>query len=1025
MKRASLGLRLCVAVFAVVFAVVVSTAAAAQDAVGLTAQGRGDYVRITLTWPNAAGDADLNPRAEVVNGVAILRVDRAMALELEDLTEALPRLVAAARIDPDGRTLRIALTAEARAHVSRSFNVVALDLVRPESPDPPDIVSDRQVQETRAAEEAEVLAAEEAARAAIPPPRLPLQVRVAQAAEYARIVFDWTEPVAFDLVETPRGVEVRFERDAAPNLARLRVDPPNGVTTVEARHDGDRLQVEFVLDPEMTARAWSDGARVIVDVMESSASTDSVEQLAALAIALRAESGASPPPPTQSSGSEPNEAEAPEGAESRAAAASVTTEPELDPFEDIPLTHTRALDASGDVEAFTRDPFEGVEQEDREPPPAVANPVPQSGVVRAAVAPVGGDVHVTFAWDAPIGAAAFRRGDAVWLVFDAAADLDLAEIRRSGMRHFDSADALRGPGYAAARLGVPASIQVSVLRDGASWTFQFSEAAAAPPRPAGIERRGDEFTAPYLFAALPTVTAVHAVPDAEAGDTLNVVTALGPAQGLPARRTFLEITALPSSHGLGFERAADGVHFRVAEGEGVAIERDQTSYVAEVETPWDAEFEGAEEQIDPGLIDFAGWSAPSTEFFAHHNELAREIATGPDPEAARFELAQLLIGQELGHDALGVLRVALEENPRLLNDPRFRALRGVANTLAGRFKDAERDLNVEELAESRAASLWRGYVATQFSDWREARRQFEEGGDALDELRSDWRGRMLVASANAALELNDLAGAKRFIDEAYAEEIPPEVRLDAQLAEVRYDAASGELRRAINLAERISRAGYEPQEVAALYELVRLRQQLGEITPAEAVEELENLRYRWRGDAIELAVVRVLGDMYLEAGDYRRGMQVMSSAASRFSEAQDARILYSDMSAAFREMFLDGEADNLDPIEALALWYEFNDLTPIGADGDRMLRRLADRLIDFDLLPQAAELLAHQVDNRLRGVARAQVATDLATIYLLDQRPEDALNALRATRVSGTPDELVAERRLLEARALADVKRYD
>src|SRR6201999_4035733 len=98
-----------------------------------------------------------------------------------------------------------------------------------------------------------------------------------------------------------------------------------------------------------------------------------------------------------------------------------------------------------------------------------------------------------------------------------------------------------------------------------------------------------------------------------------------------------------------------------------------------------------------------------------------------------------------------------------------------------------------------------------------------------------------------------------------------------------------------------------------------------------------------------------------------------------------------------RALFLDGRADGLEPVQAVALWYEFKDLTPVGADGDLMVRKLARRLVDVDLLDQAADLLKYQVDNRLDGVAKAQVATDLATLYIMDRKPEAAIEALNGS----------------------------
>ena len=107
------------------------------------------------------------------------------------------------------------------------------------------------------------------------------------------------------------------------------------------------------------------------------------------------------------------------------------------------------------------------------------------------------------------------------------------------------------------------------------------------------------------------------------------------------------------------------------------------------------------------------------------------------------------------------------------------------------------------------------------------------------------------------------------------------------------------------------------------------------------------------------------------------------------------------------------------------MFYEYRDLTPIGRRGDEMIRRLADRLVAVDLLDQAAELLQYQVDKRLEGAARAQVAARLAMVYLTNRKPERAIAALRSTRIADLSGELRQQRLLLEARAQSDVGRHD
>src|SRR5258708_11610557 len=84
--------------------------------------------------------------------------------------------------------------------------------------------------------------------------------------------------------------------------------------------------------------------------------------------------------------------------------------------------------------------------------------------------------------------------------------------------------------------------------------------------------------------------------------------------------------------------------------------------------------------------------------------------------------------------------------------------------------------------------------------------------------------------------------------------------------------------------------------------------------------------------------------------------------------------------ALFAQLFLSPKGDDIPPIDALGMFYEYRELTPIGRRGDEMIRRLAERLVGVDLLDQAAELLRYQVDKRLEGAARAQGAARLAMV---------------------------------------------
>jgi tetratricopeptide (TPR) repeat protein len=200
---------------------------------------------------------------------------------------------------------------------------------------------------------------------------------------------------------------------------------------------------------------------------------------------------------------------------------------------------------------------------------------------------------------------------------------------------------------------------------------------------------------------------------------------------------------------------------------------------------------------------------------------------------------------------------------------------------------------------------------------------------------------------------------------------------------------------------------------------------LNQITPLQAAAVYDGLRYRWRGDATELETIRSLGQIYLGLGRYREALEALRSAGQRLPALPQALELQNDLSNAFNALFLGGQADGMQPVQALALFYDFKELTPVGADGDLMVRKLARRLVDVDLLTQAADLLKYQADNRLNGVPRAEVSTDLAIIDLMNRQPEAALDALNSSRTTLLPTAMSVRRRAIEARAWLGLGQYD
>ena len=203
------------------------------------------------------------------------------------------------------------------------------------------------------------------------------------------------------------------------------------------------------------------------------------------------------------------------------------------------------------------------------------------------------------------------------------------------------------------------------------------------------------------------------------------------------------------------------------------------------------------------------------------------------------------------------------------------------------------------------------------------------------------------------------------------------------------------------------------------------RYALGDLKREDVLSELEALTTIWRGDETEIGSLEMMARLYTEEGRYRDSFYVMRNAAAAHPDSDMTRRIQDQAAATFESLFLAGKGDGLSPVDALALFYDFRELTPIGRRGDEMIRRLSDRLVAVDLLDQASELLQYQVDHRLQGAARAQVATRLAVIYLMNRKPDRALAILRSTLHADLSIEVRDQRLLLEGRALSDLGRHD
>ncbi|HTQ14915.1 MAG TPA: hypothetical protein VMH86_13655 [Rhizomicrobium sp.] len=977
------------AVGCIALAAVVATAPHARaDSVAAGAQG--GYGRIVFTLDPAA-----HATASLSDGVAIVKFDRKVGVDAGAAVQGIGGFASGARLDPDGMTLRIALVQSERLHTSVSGNRFALDLVPAAmAGNPPDLPPPPPKQ----------AAATDIARLPV------LAIRAGAYSNFTRLVFDWPRNVPYTVFPGQGKLTLRFEAMARPDLDGLaRVSPP-WVKNTGWRVENNGLVLEFETDAASGYHDFRDGAHIVLDILAPK--TD--------ATAYR--------PPGIAHPTAVKLAGATVSAQARA----------------IADTAAKLNARPGDAAPAPAKPDDGKAKADsRTAQAAPANPAPaQSGAspppdarADAAPSPPTAPVQtadaqrtakgVTLSFPGASNGAVFVRGLTAWIVLDGKQAIDPLKLKTALGDFPASFDASIADTESVLRVGLKAPVKIAAHGGGGKLVVTLAAQNATTPMAVGFSPESLD-SHPTLAALLPGAVHAFSIVDPAAGDTLTVVTA-PPGRAVTEPRNYAEFALLPTAQGVVIKSFSDDLSVKVADSR-VLITRPRGLLLTPPAAPAiDSAAMLAQTGEGPSFIDFAAWkNAAGGPVYDAQRKLMANIARLRENDAnrGRLTLARYDLANGLAAEALGLIDEIQKADPSLSADTGLQTMRAAASLMMGRYKDAHNAVAGEAFDTDQHDALWRGLADAGLENWDAARRELDQAEPVLKHYPAEWQARARIARARAAIATGSLERADSALSRL-PRDLPHSLALEAQLVRGRLYAQEGRYRDAQELFSAVENGGDEALAVRAIYDGVEAGLNSGALTRKAAIDRLEALRFRWRGDDLELKTLRKLGALYFAGQQWREGLATLRVAAQNFGDQDLARQAEDDMRAAFETLFLKGAADKMAPVEALALFYDNIDLTPIGPDGDEMIRRMADRLVAVDLLEPAAKLLDYQVTKRLDGVARAQVAARLAMIDLLDHKPKDALEALRTTDVAGMPDDVGHERAVLAARALAALKQWD
>jgi hypothetical protein len=673
--------------------------------------------------------------------------------------------------------------------------------------------------------------------------------------------------------------------------------------------------------------------------------------------------------------------------------------------------------------------------------PAASAPAMAAGDSAASVgglAALGGPV-VTVDPGQPASLAVFERAGFLYLVFDRVLEKSAQELLGPAVAALGGGDAISSNQATIARLKEPAGRHPVVAREGTAWHVGFAAGNNPPslalsPRSDPLDPLGGRIVVPAEGAG-----AVISFVDPDVKDQLFVVPLPVAGRGLPELRRFPDTDLLPTAQGLVVRPNSPRVQVDTGpEGAiisapgGLALSSTDDTAVASDKAGTQA---GGERGSQPAqrLFDIAGWRQGSpTDFNETESKLQGAIASAKDAERnrARIALARFYFAFGLMPEAQGVLDVIADEVPALKGRSEYKAMHGAALTFMGKAAEGLADLKDGRLDGDPDAALWRAVAEAQLGQYDAASVDFGKASTIITQYPEPFLREILINAARTATETGRVRDANQLLDKLAGQDVEAS-RHDAELNYLRglTALADGDRAQAKDFLAVAMNSRDRKVRMEAAMKLTELQTADKDITAEQAAERLDSLRFAWRGDDMELDLLDKLGGYYLEARDYSHAFGAWRSAINNFPDSPKAAELTQRIRTAFVAAFMDpNEAKNLTPLQALALFDEFRELTPPGKEGDELITALSTRLVDIDLLGRAGDLLQHQVQFRLQGRDQARVATRLAGIRLLDNDPTQALAALDINEPKpGEPSTLSPalqnERRLLRARALADMGR--
>ena len=644
----------------------------------------------------------------LANNVLVITFKRPIDVSVDRLASQIPDYVGAARRDPDGKGIRVALSQQVKVIATPAAEKYFIDLLPAswsgQPPNlPPEVIADL----ARRAGEADRLERKE--RQAVAQQRAtaePVRVHAATQPTFTRYIFAIPANTSVSNDRVKERLTLTFDAPIKFDLADVVASLPRGIGGIDTELRDDSALVRFNFLAKVDVRTFRDDGSYVLDVVGADNKPD--EASAAPVVPATPQQSAAPettapatvPPAAANDAAAPRaQAAAPAATEKPDIAAPATIaapeQPAVPPAPPPAAAQAAPPPLPADKPAATPKVEAQIAAPETPPQPApsaepakAAPPAPPSappatqrdaaaapdkapandappprpraansnGKVAVELARQGANLKLSFPFATATAAAVFTRADTLWIVFDSNADIDLSALDGEASRTIRGAEFTHAPDADVIRIKLDHPRLSTVDIDGSTWTVQIGDAAIDSTRALTITRNLIGPNRSSVSIPFDAPHQVHRLDDPDAGDTLMVVTAFSPARGFINARDFVEFRMLASAEGVVVDPLADDVKVELAPDK-IIVSRPMGLALS---TSLQTLLRGS--GLRPTMFDSQLWGFDQqASYTERQSNLVAAAASAPDSKrmAPRLDLARFYVARDMYPEAKGVLDVVL------------------------------------------------------------------------------------------------------------------------------------------------------------------------------------------------------------------------------------------------------------------------------------------------------------------------------------------------------------------------------